>query len=77
LEKLDGFENAGGYDRGVLLRIVCDVLSQVGEVPDGPSRPNSLHFGAFVSARFPHDFSHFETFSWLTTCPELSSAIPA
>jgi hypothetical protein len=76
-EQIDGFENATRYESCILLRIAFNVLSKVDEVADRPAGPDDFHFGAFVSPGLPQDFSHFNTFSWLTSCPESSSAIPA
>jgi len=76
-EQFDRVENAARYQSCVLLGVLFDLFSKAHQVANRPAGPHDLHRGALVSPGFPHDFSHFETFSWLTISPESRSAIPA
>jgi hypothetical protein len=76
LEEIDCFENSFCDNRRILLRVFCDALSQRDEVTYRPPGPNHFHRGAFVSPGLPQELSHFDTFSWLNSCPASNSAIP-
>ena len=77
LQKIDGFKNAPRGERRSLLGTFRNVLPQSDQMAYRPAGPDDLHRGAFVSPGLPQEFSHFDTFSWLTPCPASSSASPA
>jgi hypothetical protein len=58
-------------------RVPLDISSQRHQMAKRSPRPHNSHRGGFVSADVPHEFSHFDTFSWLTSCPASRSDIPA
>ena len=76
LQKIYCFEDALSDEDCILFGILLDICSQVNKITNCPAGPDNLHRGAFVSPGLPHVLSHFDTFSWLTSCPESSSAIP-
>src|SRR2546422_11285931 len=69
LEEIDCFENSSCDERRILLRVFFDVLSLSDEMTYRPPGPNHFHRGAFASPRLPQELSHFDTLSWLTSCP--------
>ena len=68
-EQINAFENALGYRASVLRTILGDVVPESGKVADRLPGPNDFHFGGLFSEDLPHDFSHFDTCSWLTDLP--------
>ena len=77
LKQSDCFENPSRDYSCVLFRAFFDVLSQLNEVAYRSAGPDDLHLGALLSPGLPQEFNHFDTFSWLTACPDSSSAMPA
>lgn len=77
LKEVYRFEDAAGDECCIFFGVFFDVLAQANQMPNCAPGPDDVHRGGLDSPGFPQDLSHFETFSWLTPCPESSSAIPA
>src|SRR5438270_10085321 len=62
-KQLNTLENPRRDGCSALGTVFFDIVANRNEMPDGSPAPNDFHRGALPSEDFPHDLSHFATFS--------------